>query len=131
MKLGKVGGVKTDTILSGAGTVEVAKLCTSASAGGVCQMSRSDKTSVITSLQLRAVVSSLPLDITSIVLGDKGISEYYYSQFFIPAILANALPARNPTLIPSRIPTRNPIAPLTRSTTKYPICMGSTNKPTK
>ena len=52
MRLGEVGGVQTDTALSGTGNVKVPKVCITAGVGGVCQTSAAEKTSVTASLRL-------------------------------------------------------------------------------
>jgi hypothetical protein len=101
MRLGEVGGVQTDTALSGTGAVQVSSLCTGvAGVGGVTHTSKTAKTSVSASLKLKAAASSMPLDVTIVVQADNGVSEYYYSQFKISAI-----PAKSPTRKPSNKPS--------------------------
>ena len=61
MRLGEVGGVETDTALSGTGNVKKPKICTVAGVGGVCHTSASQKTSVTAVLRLDAAAASMPL----------------------------------------------------------------------
>ena len=114
MRLGEVGGVQTDTALSGTGDVKVPRVCTAAGVGGVCQTSGSLKTSVTASLILTTAAASMPLDVIIVVVGDNSVSEYYYSQFLLSAIPANTSPTMNPVGTPSTFkpvvtPTMNPL----------------------
>ena len=127
MRFREVGGVQTEIALAGTGMVQVAKPCTAAGVGGVCQTSNSDRNRVTTNIQLGAVASSMTLDITIVALGDKGISVYNYSQFLMSAILAEALQRMSPfNALLTMILTRDPTASLTT----IPTSRGPTKKPT-
>ena len=113
MRLGEVGGVQTDTALSGTGDVQVPRVCTTAGVGGVCQTSSSRKTSVTASLRLDSAAASMPLDVTIVVSAGGDVSEYYYSRFLLSAAVANTpltmSPAVTPTLSPVVTPTLRPV----------------------
>ena len=138
MRLGEVGGVQTDTALSGTGDVKVPRVCTTAGVGGVCQTSSSTKTSVTASLRLDSAAASMPLDVTIVVSGDNAVSEYYYSQFLLSAAPANTpltmSPAVTPTISPVLTPTLKPVLTPTLKPVLTPTMkpvLTPTRKPTK
>ena len=138
MRLGEVGGVQTDTALSGTGDVKVPRVCTTAGVGGVCQTSSSSKTSVTASLRLDSAAASMPLDVTIVVSAGGSVSEHYYSQFLLTAAAANTpltmssavtptmKPAMTPTLKPALTPTLKPVLTPTMKPALTP-----SRKPTK
>ena len=66
--------------------MKIPRVCTVAGFGGVCQTSASEKTSVTASLRLDTAATSMPLDVTIVVVGNDNVSEYYYTQFMLSAV---------------------------------------------
>jgi hypothetical protein len=133
MRLGEVGGVQTDTALSGTGNVKVPKVCITAGVGGVCHTSSSEKTSVTAVLRLDAAAASMPLDVTIVVVADYDVSEYYYTEYKISAVSAST-PTLNPTASPTVAITAKPTMSPTASPTKVPTKISTkipTNVPIK
>ena len=146
MRLGEVGGVQTDTALSGTGNVKIPAVCVAAGVGGVCHTSSSTKTSVTASLRLDSAAASMPLDVTIVVSGNNDVSEYYYSRFLLSAVVANTpltmspvvtptlKPVLTPTMKPALTPTMKPaltstMKPALTPTTVKPV-LSPTRKPT-
>ena len=133
MRLGEVGGVETDTALSGTGNVKRPKPCISAGVGGVCHTSSSEKTSVTAVLRLDAAAASMPLDVTIVVSANDDVSEYYYTEYKISAVSASA-PTLNPTASPTVAVTAKPTMGPTASPTKVATTISTkipTNVPIK
>ena len=133
MRLGEVGGVETDTALSGTGNVKKPKICTVAGVGGVCHTSASEKTSVTAVLRLDAAAASMPLDVTIVVSANDDVSEYYYTEYKISAVSAST-PTLNPTASPTVAVTAKPTMGPTASPTKVATTISTkipTNVPIK
>ena len=107
MRLGEVGGVQTDaafSVVTGGG-VQVSSKCTGVEGvGGVTHTSSALKTKATATLKLGSAASSMPLDVTVVVVNTGGVSEYYYTQFKLSAG-SSTTPVKAPSRKPSLRPT--------------------------
>jgi hypothetical protein len=118
MRLGETEA-QTDGAFTVTGTdIKNADVCFDV--GGVTHTSNDDKTTVTATLNLDAIASDMPLDVTIVVQNSDGISDYYYSQFLLTAedaVVATSTPV---SATPITAGTVAPIASTTTPTTPAP-----------